>query len=119
MSEVKSYVVVDGRTLDTADYALPDNSNFRDAWSFVDKVIVIDVEKAKDVWRNKIREARKPILDALDAAYFRALEDNDTAKQTEIAAKKKLLRDAPALPEITNATTVEEIEAVWPDYLKG
>ena len=119
MSEVKSYVVVDGRTLDTAEYALPQNGNFRDAWAFVDQVIVIDVEKAKDVWRNKIREARKPILDALDAAYFRALEDNDTAKQTEIAAKKKLLRDAPALPEIANATTVEEIEAVWPDYLKG
>ena len=119
MSEVKSYVVVDGRTLDTADYALPQNKNFSDAWAFVDQVIVIDVEKAKDVWRNKMREARKPILDALDAAYFRALEDNDTAKQTEIAAKKKLLRDVTALPELANATTVEEIEAVWPDYLKG
>ena len=124
MSEVKTYVVVDGQTLDTAEYALPQNRNFTDAWAISEdknhnQIIVIDVEKAKEVWRRKIREARKPILDALDADYFRAMEDGDTAKQKAIAAKKKLLRDAPALKELAEATTVEEIEAVWPDYLKG
>jgi hypothetical protein len=124
MSEVKSYVVVDGQTLDTADYALPQNKNFSDAWAISqdkdhNQIIIIDVEKAKNVWRNKMREARKPILDALDATYFRALEDADTDKQKDIAAKKKLLRDVTALPELANATTVEEIEAVWPDYLKA
>lgn len=124
MSEVKTYVVVDGQTLDTAEYALPQNRNFSDAWALSEdkdhnQIIVIDVEKAKDVWRNKMREARTPLLDKLDAAFFRAMEDGDTKKQKDIAAQKKLLRDAPALPELAAATTVEEIEAVWPDYLKG
>ena len=122
MSEVKTYVVVDGQTLDTAEYALPQNRNFSDAWALSEdknhnQIIVIDVEKAKDVWRNKMREARKPILDSLDADFFRAMEDGDAKKQKDIAAQKKLLRDAPALPELAAATTVEEIEAVWPEYL--
>jgi hypothetical protein len=47
------------------------------------------------------------------------LETQDVAKAAEIATKKQLLRDVTKLPELLNATTVEEIEAVWPDYLKG
>lgn len=124
MSEVKTYVVVDGQTLDTAEYALPQNRNFTDAWALSEdkdhnQIIVIDVEKAKDVWRNKMRQARGPLLDKLDAAFFRAMEDGDTKKQKDIAAQKKLLRDVTSLPELDAATTVEEIEAVWPDYLKA
>lgn len=124
MSEVKTYVVVDGQTLDTADYAFPQNRYFTDAWAISEdsnhkQIIVIDVEKAKEVWKRRMREARAPIMAKLDADYFRALETTDTAKATEIAAKKQLLRDVTKLPELLNATAVEEIEAVWPEYLKG
>jgi len=124
MSEVKTYVVVDGQTLDTQDYALPQNRYFTDAWALSEdenhnQIVVIDVEKAKGVWQRRMRDVRTPILVKLDAAYFRALEDADTDKQREIATKKKLLRDVTVLPELANATTVEEIEAVWPDYLKA
>ena len=124
MSEVKTYVVVDGQTLDTAAYALPQNRHFSDAWALSEdenhnQIVVIDVEKAKEVWKRRMREARAPILTKLDAEYFRAMEEGSATKQKSIAAQKKLLRDVTALPELLNATSVEEIEAVWPDYLKG
>lgn len=124
MSEVKTYVVVDGQTLDTADYSFPENRHFTDAWALAEDknhkpIIVIDIEKAKNVWRNRMRQARNPIMIALDAEYFRALEEGNTNKQKEIANKKKLLRDVTKLPELDAAKTVEEIEAVWPEYLNG
>lgn len=124
MSEVKTYVVVDGQTLDTAQYALPQNRHFTDAWALGEdanhnQIIVIDVEKAKDVWKRRMRDARAPIMTKLDAEYFMALEQNNTARSSEIAATKQLLRDVTKLPELLNATTIEEIEGVWPDYLKG
>jgi hypothetical protein len=124
MSDVKTYVVVDGQTLDTADYAFPQNRYFTDAWSLGEdenhnQIVVIDVEKAKEVWKRRMREARTPIMTKLDAEYFRALETADTAKASEIATKKQLLRDVTTLPDLLNATSVEQIEGVWPDYLKG
>jgi hypothetical protein len=124
MSDVKSYVVVDGQTLDTAEWALPKHRYFTDAWAmgedeFKNAIVVIDVEKAKEVWRRRMREARAPLMTKLDADYFRAMEEGDKTKQKEIATTKKLLRDVTTLPELADAKTVEEIEAVWPDYLKG
>ena len=82
-------------------------------------IVVIDVEKAKGVWQRKMREARGPLMTKLDADYFRALESGTKADQTAVATKKQLLRDVTKLPELLNATTIEEIEAVWPDYLEG
>lgn len=122
MTEVKTYVVVDGKTLDTADYTFPQNRYFTDAWTLSEdanhnEIVVIDVEKAKEVWKRRMREARTPIMTKLDADYFVALEQSDNAKATAIAQKKQLLRDVTKLPALLNATSVEEIEAVWPEYL--
>jgi hypothetical protein len=124
MSDVKTYVVVDGQTLDTAQYSFPQNRYFNDAWALSEdenhnQIVVIDVEKAKEVWKRRMREARAPIMTKMDAEYFMALEKQDTSGAANIATTKQLLRDVTKLPELLNATTVEEIEAVWPDYLKG
>ena len=81
--------------------------------------LVLDVEKAKGVWQRRMREARGPIMTKLDADYFKALESQDTAGAKKIAETKQLLRDVTKLPALLNATTLEEIEAVWPDYLEG
>ena len=110
MSDVKTYVVVDGQTLDTAQYALPQNRNFTDAWAMGEDanhnpIVVIDVEKAKGVWQRKMREARGPIMTKLDADYFKALESQDTAGAKKIAETKQLLRDVTKLPALLNATT--------------
>jgi len=78
-------------------------------------MITIDISKAKDVWKDKIREARKPALEKLDVDFIKAQEQgNDT---TQIVADKNSLRDLPQ--QVDTATTVEEIKVVWHDLLNN
>ena len=78
-------------------------------------MIIVNPDKAKAIWKDKWREARKPILASLDIEFMRAVESADTTKQAEIASKKQALRDV-TLTEITG-NTPEEIKAVWPSVL--
>ena len=71
--------------------------------------IVVNITKAKNIWKDKIRRARKPKLEELDVEFIKAQESgSDTSA---IVAKKKELRDYPA--KVDSATTVYEIKAVW------
>tara|TARA_R100001460_G_C3518600_1_gene172328 strand:+ start:733 stop:975 length:243 start_codon:yes stop_codon:yes gene_type:complete len=75
--------------------------------------ITIDITKAKEVWKNKIREARKPALEKLDVDFIKAQEaSSDT---TTIISNKNTLRNLPS--QVDSATTVDEIKAVWDDML--
>ena len=69
----------------------------------------INIDKAKNIWKDKIRVARKPKLEELDVEFVRAQETG--ADTSAIVAKKKELRDFPA--QVDSATTTVEIKAVW------
>jgi hypothetical protein len=73
-------------------------------------MIGVNMNKAKDIWRDKIRADRTAELNKLDVEYMRALEAGDTTKQAEIVSKKQALRDAPADERIDNATSPEELK---------
>ena len=75
-------------------------------------MIVINMDKAKDIRRKQFRKERQPLLDALDVQFMRAVETGDVALQQSIAQKKQLLRDAPANPEIDSAQTVDDLKAI-------
>jgi len=75
--------------------------------------IYIDIPKAKNIWKNKIRKSRETALAKLDVDYMKAQEQgNDT---TSIVADKNTLRDLPS--QVDTVTTVDEIKAVWNDML--
>ena len=76
-------------------------------------MITIDISKAKEVWKNKIREARKLALEKLDIDFVKAQETSSDT--TSIVADKQTLRDLPS--QVDTATTVDEIKAVWNDML--
>ena len=76
-------------------------------------MITIDILKAKDIWKDKIRVARKPALEKLDVDYMRANESGSDT--TSIVADKQTLRDLPS--QVDTATTTDEIKAVWNDLL--
>jgi len=78
-------------------------------------MIIVNPDKAKAIWKDKWREARKPILASLDIEFMKAVESADTAKQAEIAAQKQALRDMTQTEIVGN--TPEEIKAVWPSVL--
>jgi hypothetical protein len=81
--------------------------------------VVIDIELAKEVKKNRLRRQRKPLLEALDLQYMRASESNDSEKMAEIVAMKQALRDITSAAELINATTLEQIKQVSiPEELK-
>jgi len=80
-------------------------------------MITINMAKARDIHRAKMREARAPILAALDVQFQRALESN--ADTSAIVAKKQALRDVTSDPAIEAAQTTDQLKAVWPSVLNG
>jgi hypothetical protein len=77
--------------------------------------IIINSDKAKAIWKDKWREARKPLLASLDIEFMKAVEAGDSAKQAEIASQKQALRDVTE-NEIAGSSP-DEIKAVWPQVL--
>ena len=70
--------------------------------------IKIDITKSKNIWKDKIRVARKPKLEELDIEFTKAQEaGSDTSA---IVTKKQELRDYPA--QVDSKTTTDEIKAV-------
>lgn len=80
-------------------------------------MIIVNMEKAKEIKRNMIRAERDSILVDLDVQFMRAVEMGDAELQAEIAAKKQALRDATKDPAIEAATTPEELKAIRPAAL--
>tara|TARA_R100001510_G_scaffold55625_1_gene59856 strand:- start:31 stop:402 length:372 start_codon:yes stop_codon:yes gene_type:complete len=117
---VDTYIVdKDGNQANASEVTVPANRDFRGAWSLSGKVISEDMDKAKEIFKNKIREVRAPLLDAEDVAYMKALEANDSSAQTASAEKKKSLRDAPAASAINSADTIDKLKAAWDTSLLG
>jgi len=76
-------------------------------------MITIDITKAKEVWKNKIRFKRGGALKKLDLDFMKAQEAETST--TAIVADKQTLRDLPS--QVDTATTTDEIKAVWNDML--
>jgi len=77
----------------------------------------IDMAKAREIHKNKIREARTPKLQELDIEFQKALETG--ASTTDIVAKKQALRDAPAAAGIATAATTTELKQQWDTTILG
>tara|TARA_B100000424_G_scaffold245382_1_gene216341 strand:- start:25 stop:285 length:261 start_codon:yes stop_codon:yes gene_type:complete len=71
----------------------------------------IDMAKAKEIHKEKIRIARKPKLAELDIEFQKALETG--ADTSAIVAKKQALRDAPAAAGISTAASDSDLKAQW------
>ena len=110
----QTFIKIGATSYDAADYTLPAERTFRGAWEADANagIISVDMAAAKDIWRDKIRQARIEPLEALDTAFMKAQETG--ADTTQIVADKQALRDAPTHADIDAATTPEELAAVQP-----
>jgi len=117
---VDTYIVdKDGNSANAANITVPSSRNFREAWVLSGNVISEDVTKAKEIFKDKIREVRKPLLEAEDVTYMKALEADDATAKAASVTRKNNLRNAPANTAIENATTIDELKAAWDSDLLG
>ena len=70
--------------------------------------IIVDINKAKDITKDRLRAERKPLLEAQDVLFQRALESS--ADTSAIVAEKQRLRDITTL--VDTANTVDELKAL-------
>lgn len=79
----------------------------------------VDMPKAREIHRNRLRRMRTPKLEALDVEYTRADEAGDQTKKQQVAQQKQALRDVTTDPAIDAAQTPDELKAVIPQALLG
>lgn len=71
-------------------------------------MITININKAKEITKERLRSERDPLLKQQDVAFQRALESGaDTAA---IVAEKQRLRDVTKLAD--SATTLDELKQI-------
>lgn len=89
-------IIVDASTLPNAD------NDFFDAWELNGETVTVNLDKAKNITKNRLRAERAPLLAAQDVLFQRALETG--ADTSAIVAEKQRLRDITKLVD-TCATT--------------
>ena len=110
-----TYININGDVRDASSLTVPADRTFRGAWQFSGNAVDIDMAAARDIHRDNLRAERKPLLEALDIEYMKALEaDTGTVN---ITAEKQKLRDVTADPRIDAAATPDELKALTLDVL--
>ena len=71
-------------------------------------MITVNLTKAKDITKDRLRVERAPLLEAQDIAYMRAVESNQDT--SAIVAEKQRLRDITQLAD--QATTLDELKSI-------
>jgi hypothetical protein len=119
--------LAEGVSVETAVAPLPEGTpfvvsenfdldpDFLDAYEFNEETgAVLNMDKAKAIRLDQFREARKPLLEALDVDYMRALEVEDSVAAAAIAVRKQELRDVTKLPL---PDSLDELKAFLPSAL--
>ena len=70
-------------------------------------MITVNFTKAQDITKERLRIDRKPLLEAQDVAFQRALEDGSDT--TDIVTEKQRLRDI--TNQIDTMTTLDELKS--------
>ena len=94
------------------DWVPADRRAFRSAWVLNGETIDVDMPRAREIQKARLRREREPMLAALDTEYMRADETRDAARKSAIAAEKQALRDVTASPLIDAAKTPEELKSL-------
>ena len=106
---------INGDVRDASSLTVPADRTFRGAWQFNGAAVEIDMDVAKAIHKDNLRAERKPLLDALDVDYMKALETGGDA--AAVAAQKQVLRDVTNDARIVAATTPDELKALTLEVL--
>ena len=95
-------IIVDHDTLPNSD------NDFFDAWELSGSTVSVNITKAKEITRKRLRAEREPLLEAQDVLFQKALETS--ADTTAIVVEKQRLRDI--TNQVDSATTTTQLRAM-------
>ncbi len=85
---------------------IPSDRTFRNAWK---GDLTVDMPKAVEITKDRLRAERAPLLEAQDVAFQRAMETGDST--AAIVAEKNRLRDVTKLAD-RPGITLEQLKAL-------
>ena len=86
---------------------LPNEHNdFFNAWELADGQVTVNIDKATDITKSRLRAERKPLMEAQDVLFQRALESGADTKA--IVAEKQRLRDITKI----SVSTLDELKVL-------
>ena len=79
---------------------------------------ILNIEKAKEIYLNKLRRFREDKWGDLDIQYMKSLETGNQTNISEIVAKKEQLRNITNI-DLSKITTISELKSQWPTEILG
>ncbi len=89
-------VIVDNDSLPNED------ADFFDAWELNGGAVAVNIGKAKDITKNRLRAERAPLLAAQDVLFMKNLEAG--VDNSAVVAEKQRLRDVTKLADACTTT---------------
>ena len=106
IEEIAAKDVPEGKEYKIVDVSeLSSDRTFRNAW-VLDNEITVDIPKAKVITKNKLREERKPLLEAQDILFMQAQESGTDI--SSIVTEKQRLRDI--TNQVDSMTTLDQFK---------
>ena len=113
---LETNTIEDVKAKDTPDHSiivnredLPNEDNdFFNSWELNNGVVTVNLSKAKEQTKERLRHERVSLLAAQDVLFQRALEAS--ADTTAIVAEKQRLRDVTLLVDV--CTTTSQLRAI-------
>jgi len=87
---------------------LPTEMEFRNAWKLNGNIIDIDIIKAREITRERLRYEREPLLQKLDIDMMKNW--NNQMTMIEVETEKQRLRDITLL--VDNVNSIEELRKI-------
>jgi len=76
------------------------------------RTITINMNKAILIWKDKLRQDRKPFFEILDVQYMKALETGNIQAIATIVSKKQFLRDITNDPRFEIVSNIDELKEI-------
>jgi hypothetical protein len=99
---------------------LPSDRAYRDAWKHDKGVISLNMERARVICMDKLRDERKPILESLDIDWMKAIGTKNETLADEIESKRQALRDMPITlsTNLADAKTQDDLKLITLELIK-
>lgn len=94
---------------------VPTDRTFRNAWK---SDLTVDMPKARDIHRDRLRQIRAPLFEPIERAQRTALVAGDALEARRLESSLQALRDVTADAAIEAARTPEELKAAIPAALR-
>jgi len=90
---------------------LPQDRAFRDAWMLTGDQVQIDMERAREIAKQCVRQRRRELFPDWDVEWMKAQESGDAARMAAVAAVRQTLRDATDVSRLTAAADPDALKA--------